>query len=333
MTKNLPQTMKAVEISQFGDADVLKTVHISLPDIKDDELLIKVAAAGVNRPDIMQRSGLYPAPKGASEIPGLEVSGEIVAMGKNVSEHSIGDEVCALVAGGGYSEYCAAPARQCLPVPKGVSLIEAASLPETYFTVWSNVFDRGGLQAGETFMVHGGTSGIGTTAIQMAKAFGATVITTCGSDEKVAFCRKLGADLAINYKTQDFAEEVRNFTHGKGVNVLLDMIAGDYVKKNFIVMAVEGRIVMIAVQRGPKVKANILPIMLKRLTFTGSTLRARETDFKAAIAQNLKQKVWPLFETGKIKPIISKTFPLSEASSAHKYLESGQNIGKIVLTL
>ncbi len=325
--------MTAIEITRFGEPDVLKPRQLPVPDIKDDELLIKVAAAGVNRPDIMQRTGMYPAPKGASEIPGLEISGEIASMGANVSGWSIGDKVCGLVAGGGYAEYCAVPASQCLPVPEGLTLAEAAALPETFFTVWSNVFDRGALKAGETFMIHGGTSGIGTAAIQMAKAFGATVITTCGSDEKAAFCRELGADLAINYKTQDFAEEVKKFTKGKGVNVLLDMIAGDYMKRNLMVMAPEGRIVMIAVQRGPKIKANILPIMLKRLTFTGSTLRARETAFKADIARNLKEKVWPLIEQGKIKPVMSKSFALKQAAAAHSYLESGQNMGKIVLTV
>ncbi|VAV86381.1 Quinone oxidoreductase [hydrothermal vent metagenome] len=329
----MTEFMTAIEITRFGEPDVLKPRQLPVPDIKDDELLIKVAAAGVNRPDIMQRTGMYPAPKGASEIPGLEISGEIASMGANVSGWSIGDKVCGLVAGGGYAEYCAVPASQCLPVPEGLSMAEAAALPETFFTVWSNVFDRGALKAGETFMVHGGTSGIGTAAIQMAKAFGATVITTCGSDEKAAFCRELGADLAINYKTRDFAEEVKKFTKGKGVNVLLDMIAGDYMKRNLMVMAPEGRIVMIAVQRGPKIKANILPIMLKRLTFTGSTLRARETAFKADIARNLREKVWPLIEQGKIKPVMSKSFALKQAAAAHSYLESGQNMGKIVLTV
>ena len=329
----MTEFMTAIEITRFGEPNVLKPRQLPVPDIKGDELLIKVAAAGVNRPDIMQRTGMYPAPKGASEIPGLEISGEIASMGANVSGWSIGDRICGLVAGGGYAEYCAVPASQCLPVPEGLTMAEAAALPETFFTVWSNVFDRGALKAGETFMVHGGTSGIGTAAIQMAKAFGAAVITTCGSDEKTAFCRELGADLAINYKTRDFAEEVKKFTKGKGVNVLLDMIAGDYMKRNLMVMAPEGRIVMIAVQRGPKIKANILPIMLKRLTFTGSTLRARETAFKADIARNLKEKVWPLIEQGKIRPVMSKSFALKQAAAAHGYLESGQNMGKIVLTV
>ncbi len=334
MTKSsLPEFMTAMEISKFGDADVLKPRQLPLPKVSEGDLLIKVAAAGVNRPDIMQRTGMYPAPKGASEIPGLEISGEIVAIGAKVSDWMIGDKICGLVAGGGYAEYCVVPASQCLPIPKAVSMIEAASLPETFFTVWSNVFDRAALKKGETFMVHGGTSGIGTTAIQMAKAFGATVITTSGSPEKQEFCTDLGADLSINYNTQDFAEEVKNFTKGKGVNVLLDMIAGDYMKRNFMVMAVEGRIVMIAVQRGPKIKVNILPIMLKRLTFTGSTLRAREASFKADIARNLLTKVWPLMEQGKIKPIVSKTFALKDAPSAHRYLESGKNMGKIILTM
>ncbi|MCK5424809.1 MAG: NAD(P)H-quinone oxidoreductase [Emcibacter sp.] len=331
MTKSSPEFMTAIEITKFGSPDVLKPRQIPLPQINDDEVLIKVAAAGVNRPDIMQRTGMYPAPKGVTKIPGLEISGEIIEMGKNVAGWNIGDKICGLVAGGGYAEYCTVPATQCLPIPKGLSMTEAAALPETFFTVWSNVFDRGALKEGETFMVHGGTSGIGTTAIQMAKAFGATVITTSGSDEKVDFCSELGADLSINYKTHDFAEEVKNFTEGKGVNVLLDMVAGDYMKRNFMVMAVEGRIVMIAVLRGPKVKANILPIMLKRLTFTGSTLRARETAFKADIARSLHEKVWPLIEQGKINPVISKVFALKDAADAHAFLESGRNIGKIVL--
>lgn len=329
----MPALMTAIEISKFGEANVLRPVKIPLPQGKDDELLIKVAAAGVNRPDIMQRTGMYPPPKGASEIPGLEISGEVVAMGANVSGYSLGDKICALVTGGGYAEYCTVPAAHCLPVPEGLSMTEAAALPETFFTVWSNVFDRGGLSAGETFMVHGGTSGIGTAAIQMAKAFGSTVICTSGSDKKAQFCTELGADLSINYKTQDFSEEVKTFTQGKGVNVLLDMVAGDYMKRNFKVMAVEGRIVMIAVLRGPKIKANILPIMLKRLTLTGSTLRGREAAFKADIAQNLKTKVWPLIEQGKIKPVLSKSFPLLNAPDAHRYLESGNNMGKIVLTI
>ncbi|MCF8473787.1 MAG: NAD(P)H-quinone oxidoreductase [Emcibacter sp.] len=323
--------MTAIEISKFGDSNVLKPRQMPIPRVRDGEVLIRVKAAGVNRPDIMQRMGLYPAPAGASEIPGLEISGEIRAVGKGVTEWAEGDEVCALVTGGGYAEYCVAPAVQCLPIPKGLSMEEAASLPETFFTVWSNVFDRGALKKGEIFMVHGGSSGIGVAAIQMAKAFGATVITTSGSDEKVDFCRELGADLSINYRTQDFAEEVKIFTGGKGVDVLLDMIAGDYMKRNFTVMATEGRIVMIGVQRGPKITANILPIMLKRLTFTGSTLRGREIEFKAEIAKNLKEKVWPLIEKGEIKPVISREYFLKEAAAAHRFLESGNNMGKIIL--
>ena len=327
----MTKLITAIEITKFGSPDVLKPRQIPMPEITADEVLVKVAAAGVNRPDIMQRTGMYPAPKGVSKIPGLEVSGEIVEMGANVTGWALGDKVCGLVAGGGYAEYCAVPATQCLPIPEGLSMEEAASLPETFFTVWSNVFDRGALKAGETFMVHGGTSGIGITAIQLAKAFGATVITTSGSDKKADFCLDLGADLAINYKTQDFAEEVKSYTQGKGVNVLLDMIAGDYIKRNFTVMAVEGRIVMIAVQRGSKIKANILPIMLKRLTFTGSTLRARETAFKADITENLRTKVWPLIAQGKIKPVVSQVFALKDAAHAHAYLDTGNNMGKIVL--
>ncbi|MCF6214583.1 MAG: NAD(P)H-quinone oxidoreductase [Emcibacter sp.] len=332
MMTPLPKLMTAIEISEFGNPEVLKPVQIPLPKVESGDLLIKTYAAGVNRPDIMQRTGMYPAPKGASKIPGLEVSGEIVAMAGDVTDWKLGDKVTALLSGGGYAEYCTAQAAQCLPVPENLTMIEAAGLPETFFTVWSNVFDRGGLKEGETFMVHGGTSGIGTTAIQLAKAFGATVITTSGTNRKTDFCTELGADLSINYKTQDFAEEVKSFTGGKGVNLLLDMVAGDYMKKNFTVMAVEGRIVLIAVLRGPKIKANILPIMLKRLTFTGSTLRARETAFKADIAESLHKKVWPLIEQGKIKPVINKVFSLKDAAAAHRYLESGENMGKIILT-
>jgi len=331
VTHKMPLQMTAIKISEFGPADVLKPVKIPLPEITGEEVLIKVAAAGLNRPDIMQRSGMYPAPKGASEIPGLEISGEIVAIGTNVTQWAVGDRICALVTGGGYAEYCPAPAAHCLPVPEGLSMTDAAALPETFFTVLSNVFDRGELKAGEIFMVHGGTSGIGTTAIQMAKAFGATVITTSGSDDKAAFCTRLGADLSLNYHTQDFVGEVKKFTNGRGVDVLLDMIAGDYVDRNLKIMALEGRIVMIAVQHGPKVTANILPIMLKRLTFTGSTLRARESSFKAAIADKLRAKVWPLIEQGKIRPVISKNFALTKADKAHCFLESGSNIGKILL--
>ena len=333
MSVPLPESMQVVEIADIDGTKRLKPAERPLPNLKNDEVLIRVAAAGVNRPDIMQRKGLYPPPPGASDIPGLEVAGSIVAVGNKVERWNIGDEVCALVTGGGYAEYCAAPDGTCLPLPGGLTTTEAAALPETFFTVWSNVFERGGLKKGETFMVHGGTSGIGTTAIQLAKAFGATVIATCGTDEKCSTARNLGADLAINYNSQDFVEEVKTFTDGRGVDVLLDMVAGDYVDRNLKVMAEDGRLVMIAVQKGPKVEVNVLPIMLKRLTFTGSTLRAREVSFKQLIAEKLEVKVWPLLAAGKVKPLISQSFPLDEAGKAHAFLESGDNAGKIVLII
>jgi len=332
MSLILPQTMTATEISAFGGPEVLKTCQRPLPRIGNKDVLIKVVAAGINRPDIMQRQGLYPAPKGASDIPGLEVSGIIVATGEDVEGWTVGEAVCALVSGGGYAQYCTAPASQCMPVPHGMALQAAAALPETFFTVWSNVFDRAALKKGETFFVHGGTSGIGTTAIQMAKAFGARVITTSGSMEKCDQCRALGADLAINYKSQDFVAEVKEFTGGQGVDVLLDMIAGDYADRNLQIMGIEGRIVIIAVQHGPKATLNLLPIMLKRLTFTGSTLRAREESFKEQIAQNLLEKVWPLLAAGQIRPIISTVFAAEQATEAHAALESGENMGKILLS-
>ncbi|WP_420717581.1 NAD(P)H-quinone oxidoreductase [Emcibacter sp.] len=323
--------MQVIEITEAGGPDVLKPAERRLPEPGADEVLIRVAAAGVNRPDIMQRKGLYPPPPGASDIPGLEVSGTVVKTGDAVTTLNAGDNVCALVTGGGYAEYCVAPADTCLPAPDGFSLEEAAALPETFFTVWSNVFQRGQLKEGETFLVHGGTSGIGTTAIQLAKAFGATVIATCGSDEKCVACRDLGADLAINYNSQDFVEEAKNFTKGRGVDVLLDMVAGDYVDRNLKIMAEDGRLVMIAVQKGPKTQVNVLPIMLKRLTFTGSTLRGREVAFKHRVARDLLSHVWPLFKEGTIKPVINRTFALQDADKAHAFLESGANIGKIIL--
>nr|WP_321393210.1 NAD(P)H-quinone oxidoreductase [Emcibacter sp.] len=331
MSVPLSETMQVIEITEAGGPDVLKPAERRLPEPGADEVLIRVAAAGVNRPDIMQRKGLYPPPPGASDIPGLEVSGTVVKTGDAVTTLNAGDNVCALVTGGGYAEYCVAPADTCLPAPDGFSLEEAAALPETFFTVWSNVFQRGQLKEGETFLVHGGTSGIGTTAIQLAKAFGATVIATCGSDEKCVACRDLGADLAINYNSQDFVEEAKNFTKGRGVDVLLDMVAGDYVDRNLKIMAEDGRLVMIAVQKGPKTQVNVLPIMLKRLTFTGSTLRGREVAFKHRVARDLLSHVWPLFKEGTIKPVINRTFALQDADKAHAFLESGANIGKIIL--
>jgi putative PIG3 family NAD(P)H quinone oxidoreductase len=281
----------------------------------------------------MQRKGLYPPPPGASGIPGLEIAGTIVTLGPHVAHLNVGDNVCALVTGGGYAEYCVASAELCLPIPKDLSLIEAAALPETFFTVWSNVFDRAGLQAGETLLVHGGTSGIGTTAIQLAKAFDAKVFVTAGSEAKCKFCTELGANAAINYKEQDFVEVISQLTGGNGVNVILDIIGGDYFPRNLKCMAFDARLVQIAVQGGPNAEINLLPVMLKRLTITGSTLRARDNAFKAAIAKSLLENVWPLLDYGQIKPIIHTTFPLAEAAKAHALLESSQHIGKIILTV
>lgn len=325
----LPEQMIAIEIENGA----LKPVQRAVPTPSANQVLIKVAAAGVNRPDVMQRQGLYPPPPGASDIPGLEVAGTIVALGDNIDHLNIGDGVCALVTGGGYAEYCLASAALCLPIPEGLSFIEAAALPETFFTVWSNVFDRAHLQPGETLLVHGGTSGIGTTAVQFAKAFNTKVIVTAGSDAKCAFCLQLGADAAINYKDQDFVDEIKRLTNNKGVDVILDMIGGDYFPRNLKCMADDARLVQIAIQSGPKTEINLLPIMLKRLTITGSTLRARDDTFKAAIATQLLEKIWPLLESGRIKPVIHSTFTLSDAALAHQLMESSQHIGKIILTV
>lgn len=326
--------MKAVEISSFGAADVLQITEIeALTSLADNEILIDVKAAGINRPDVIQRLGMYPPPPGASPIPGLEVAGLVKATGKNVSAWSVGDKVCALVTGGGYAQECIASEETCLPIPAGYDFTQAAALPETFFTVWSNVFDRGGLKEGESLLVHGGSSGIGSVAIQMAKAFGAKVFTTAGSDEKCAFCTGLGADLAINYNEQDFVDEILKGTDGKGVDVVLDMVGGDYISRNINCMALDGRHVSIAFLTGPLIaELNMLPVMLKRLTLTGSTLRARDNRFKGAIANNLKNKVWPLLEAGKISPQIHKIFPLEEAAEAHKMMEESKHMGKIVLT-
>jgi NADPH2:quinone reductase len=327
--------MKAIEIRQYGAPDVLRAGERPDPQPGAGELLIRVWASGVNRPDVLQRMGHYPVPPGASDIPGLEVAGDIIggdAQAMAQAGLKVGDRVCALVAGGGYAQLCVAPVGQCLPIPKGLNDIEAASLPETFFTVWSNVFDRGRLQAGETFLVQGGTSGIGVTAIQMAKAMGATVLATAGSDDKVKACRDLGADHAINYKTQDFAEEVKKLTGGKGVDVILDMVAGGYVSREVECLAEDGRLVIIAIQGGTKSEFNAGLVLRKRLTVTGSTLRPRPVAFKADIAASLKKNVWPLIEARKIKPIIHSTFPAEDAARAHALMESNQHIGKIVLT-
>jgi len=293
--------------------------------------LIRVAAAGINRPDILQRTGNYPPPPGASPILGLEVSGTVAALGAEVAGWHEGDAVCALVAGGGYAEYCVAPAPQCLPVPKGVALVDAAGLPETFFTVWTNVFDRGRLAAGESFLVHGGSSGIGTTAIQLARAFGAHVFATAGSPEKCAVCRDLGAERAIDYRQEDFVAILKEATQGRGVDVILDMVGGPYVEKNLRSLALEGRLVQIAFLQGSKVTLDLAHLMMRRQTITGSTLRPRPVAEKAAIARNLRDKVWPLIEAGKVRPVIDRTFPLAEAAAAHRLMESSAHIGKILL--
>lgn len=328
--------MKAIEITQYGAPEVLRAGERPDPQPAAGEVLIRVTASGVNRPDVLQRTGNYPVPPGASDIPGLEVAGTIVggdAQAMAAAGFRTGDRVCALVAGGGYAELCVAPVGQCLPVPQGFSDVEAASLPETFFTVWSNVFDRGRLQPGEAFLVQGGTSGIGVTAIQMAKALGAgKVIATAGSDDKCKACLDLGADHAINYKTQDFAEELKTLTGGNGVDVILDMVAGSYVDREVKSLAEDGRLVIIAVQGGVKSEFNAGLVLRRRLVITGSTLRPRPVAFKAAIAQALKKNVWPLLEQKKIKPILHSTFPAAEAAKAHALMETNQHIGKIVLT-
>ena len=327
--------MKVIEISSFGAPEVLRLGSRPVPVAGAGELLIRVGASGINRPDVLQRTGNYPVPAGGSDIPGLEVAGVIIegdAAALSAAGLKIGDRVCALVAGGGYAEYCVAPVGQCLQVPEGFSDIEAASLPETFFTVWSNVFDRGGLQAGETLLIQGGSSGIGVTAIQMAKALGATVFVTAGSDEKCAACLALGADHAINYKAADFAEELKKLTAGKGVNVVLDMVAGSYVAREVESLADDGRLVIIAVQGGVKAEINAGLVLRKRLTVTGSTLRARSVEFKTAIAQSLLARVWPFLASGVIKPVIYSTFEAADAAKAHTLMESNQHVGKIVLT-
>src|SRR5687767_15779890 len=329
----LPKAMRAVEIAKPGGPEVLRAAERPLPAPKPDEILIKVAAAGVNRPDVLQRSGNYPVPPDASDLPGLEVAGEVVETGSSASLWKKGDKVCALVHGGGYAQYCVAPEVQALPVPRGLSLVEAASLPETFFTVWGNVYDRGRLAPGESLLVQGGTSGIGVTAIQMAAATGNRVFATAGSEEKCAACVRLGAEKAINYQTQDFAAEINAATGGKGVNVILDMVGGDYVPKELKCLAEEGRLVFIAFLRGPKTELDINEVMRKRITISGSTLRPRPVEFKGAVARSLRDKIWPLIDAGKIKPQVFKTFPLEQAADAHRLMESSQHIGKIVLTL
>ena len=325
--------MRAVEIEKPGGPEVLRPVEREKPAPKPHEILVKVAAAGVNRPDVLQRMGLYAVPPDASDLPGLEIAGEVVACGSAVTRWKAGDRVCALTHGGGYAEYCVTPEVQALPVPRGLSMVEAASLPETFFTVWSNVFDRGRLAPGETLLVQGGTSGIGVTAIQMAKAMGNRVFATAGSEEKCAACVALGAEQAFNYKTQDFVAGVKAATGGKGVDVILDMAAGDFVPKELKALADDGRLVFIAFLRGPKTELDVNELMRRRLTLTGSTLRPRPVAFKGAIAASLREKVWPLIEAGKIKPVIYRTFALEQAAEAHRLMETNAHIGKLVLTV
>jgi NADPH:quinone reductase len=328
-----PPHMTAIGISKPGGPEVLVPEERPVPQPGPGEILVKVAAAGVNRPDVMQRRGLYPPPKGAPDILGLEIAGEVVSLGDNVTRWKQGDKVMALVIGGGYAEYCLAHEGHALSIPQNLSMTEAAAVPETFFTVWHNVFERGGLKSGETLLVHGGTSGIGTTAIQLAKAFGAKVITTAGSPEKCEAARKLGADLAINYKTEDFVAATEDFTGGQGANVILDIIGGDYIERNYEAAAVESRIVQIAFQGSPKATVNFTRIMLKRLHHTGSTLRSRSVEDKTAIARAVEAKVLPLLAAGKVKPVIDSTFALRDAAAAHDRMESSAHIGKIVLTI
>jgi NADPH:quinone reductase len=327
----IPATMRHIAITQPGGPEVMHAAQGPVPQPRSDEVLIEVAYAGVNRPDCAQRAGTYPPPPDASPVLGLEVAGRVVARGAGVADWNIGDEACALTPGGGYAEYCVTPAAWCLPIPAGWSLEQAAGLPENYYTVWNNVFERAGLRSGETFLVHGGTSGIGLAAIQLANAFGATVITTAGSDEKTAFCRTMGADHAINYRTQDFAEEAKRITQKRGVDVILDMVGGDYVERNLKCLAVEGRLAQIAFLKGSRVECDWRFIMLKRLTVSGSTLRASPPERKAMLARALREKVWPLLAQGKLRSVIHATFDLDEAPAAHSLMESSQHIGKIML--
>lgn len=323
--------MRCIEIKAPGGAEQLVPAERSVPQPKDGEVLIAVAAAGVNRPDVLQRMGLYPAPPGASDIPGLEVAGTVVARGTGVVTPAIGEKVCALVSGGGYAEYATAPASSCLPIPNNFSAVEAAALPETFFTVWHNVFERGALKSGEAFLVHGGSSGIGTTAIQLAKAFGAFVVATAGSAEKCAACLKLGADLAINYRALDFVDEIKRATPDKGVDVILDMVGGGYVARNLRCLKPDGRLVNIAFLEGSKMEIDLMAVMLKRLTLTGSTLRIRDNTFKGLLADALRREIWPYLNRGVIRPVVDRSLALQDAASAHRHMESSRHIGKIVL--
>ena len=330
---NIPESMTAIAISTPGAPNVLKPEPRRVPKPASGEILIKIAHAGVNRPDILQRMGAYPPPPGASDLPGLEAAGTVVGLGDATNRYAIGDQVTALLGGGGYAEYVTVPETHALPLPSRMDTLQAAALPETYFTVWHNVFQRGGLKSGERFLVHGGSSGIGTTAIQLAKAFGAEVFTTAGSDEKCQACTDLGADHVINYRDVDFADVIADKTAKKGVDVILDMVGGDYIGRNYSAAAMDGRIVQIAFLGGAKVEANFALLMMKRLTHTGSTLRARSVEFKAGIAAELEKQVWPLLANGSIKPVMDQTFALSDASKAHQRMEEGNHIGKIMLAV
>jgi NADPH:quinone reductase len=325
------EMMMAIDPAQPGGPEVLQPVERPVPTPVAGQVLVKVAACGINRPDVMQRKGMYPPPPGAPTIPGLEIAGEIVALGEGVDQIMLGQRVCALVAGGGYAEYCCAPAGSCLPVPDALTMVEAAAMPETLFTVWTNLFERAYVVEGDTVLVHGGTSGIGTMAIALCNLFGVTIIVTAGSDEKCGAAKALGADHAINYNAQDYSAEVLAITGGKGVNAVLDMVGGDYVPRNIACMAPDGRHVSIAVQRGVSAEISVLAIMMKRLTLTGSTLRARPDSFKAMVADELKRIVWPMADEGKLRPVIDMTFPLAEAAAAHTRMEAGDHVGKIVL--
>ncbi len=329
---SLPETMVAIEIDGKGGPEVLKPARVPVPVPDAGQILIRAAASGVNRPDISQRIGRYPPPPGHSVLPGLEMAGEVVAIGEGVSRWNVGDNVTALLNGGGYAEYAIAEETSALPIPEGLDLVEAGGVPETYFTVWNMVFERGGLEAGEWFLVHGGSSGIGLTAIQLAKAFGAKVITTAGSDEKCKFCRDIGADVAINYKTEDFVAIAKEATEGRGVDVILDMVGGEYTEKNIVIAANDGRVLQIATLGGAEVKINVSRLMVKRVTLTGATLRPRTREDKARFARGLEEKVWPLFAEGRLKVIVDSTFPLEQAAKSHERLEAADHIGKIILT-
>jgi NADPH2:quinone reductase len=329
----LPGEMTVVEIAAPGGPEQLKTALRPIPKPGDDEVLIRVEAAGVNRPDVMQRQGRYPPPPGASDLPGMEIAGEVVALGPKVSGVSLGDKVTSLLPGGGYAGYAVAAAPLLMPIPKGLSMVEAAAIPETFLTVWTNLFERGRCKAGDIVLIHGGTSGIGTTAIQLAKAWGARVFATAGTEAKARACEALGAARGIDYKTEDFVEVIRAETKGYGVDITLDMVAGSYVQRNLDIAAVEGRVVTISLLGGSRAEINVGMILLKRLTLTGSTLRSRTVAQKAAVAEGVRQNVWPLIESGKVRPVIFKTFPLAEAGDAHRLMESSNHIGKIVLTV